>query len=69
MLMSQKIQTISVGSTIGFILYSNTLEIPGVTLTLEGYMIVDWITATGFFSFVVIVGVLVYICRTKGCGS
>jgi hypothetical protein len=33
-----------------------------------GNMFLDWATVTGFVSVVGIVGVLIYVCRTAGCG-
>jgi hypothetical protein len=32
-------------------------------------MVIDWLTATGVVSVIGIAGVLVYVCKTAGCGK
>jgi len=37
---------------------------------LEGsYMFVDWFTLAGFFAVLALVGLLLYVCKTNGCGT
>lgn len=32
-------------------------------------MFLDWATATGLVAFVVVIGVLIYVCRMENCGK